>query len=174
MRILITGGAGFVGSNLALMLAQAGGAQITCLDNLHRRGSELALPRLHANGVAFVHGDIRNPEDFEGLPPTDLLIECSAEPSVHSGYDGGARYLVNTNLLGTFNCLDFARRRGAGVIFLSTSRVYSIAVLRGMGTALPYRVARKGKGGRRTASARSSRLLAPARFTVGASWRPRC
>jgi CDP-paratose 2-epimerase len=132
MRILITGGAGFVGSNLALMLARTGGSTVTCFDNLHRRGSEQALPRLRAGGVSFIHGDIRNPEDFESLSPADLLIECSAEPSVHAGYDGGARYLVNTNLVGTFNCLEYARRCGSAMIFLSTSRVYSIAALRGL------------------------------------------
>jgi CDP-paratose 2-epimerase len=139
LRILITGGAGFVGSSLALMLARAGGSTVTSFDNLHRRGSELALSRLRAGGVAFVHGDVRNAEDFENLPAADLLIECAAEPSVHAGYDCGGRYLVNTNLVGTFNCLEYARRHGAAVIFLSTSRVYSIAALR----ALPLR--REGK-----------------------------
>lgn len=135
MRILITGGAGFVGSNLAVLLAQRGGGQIVAFDNLHRRGSELALPRLRAAGVGFVHGDVRNPEDFDGLAKADLIIECSAEPSVHAGYDGSARYLLNTNLLGTVNCLDYARRHDSAMIFLSTSRVYSIAALR----ALPLR-----------------------------------
>jgi CDP-paratose 2-epimerase len=132
MHILITGGAGFVGSNLAVMLAEKRGCSVTALDNLHRRGSELTLPRLRSVGVRFVHGDIRNPEDLGGMPAADLLIECSAEPSVHAGYHGGASYLVNTNLLGTFNCLEWARRHGSSVIFLSTSRVYSIAALRNL------------------------------------------
>ena len=136
MRILITGGAGFVGSNLAAMFAATPAVSVIAFDNLRRRGSELALPRLREAGVAFVHGDIRNPEDLESLPAADLLIECSAEPSVHAGYDGGARYLVNTNLTGTFNCLEYARRHGTAVVFLSTSRVYSIPALRG----LPLRV----------------------------------
>ena len=135
MKILITGGAGFVGSNLALCFANRFDAEVVAFDNLHRRGSELALPRLRARSVDFVHGDVRNPEDFDMLPPADLVIECSAEPSVHAGYDGGTRNVVNTNLLGTFNCLEYARRYGAAVIFLSTSRVYSIAALR----ALPLR-----------------------------------
>jgi CDP-paratose 2-epimerase len=130
MRILITGGAGFVGSNLALLLAERRGEEVIAFDNLHRRGSELVLPRLRAGGISFVHGDIRNPEDFDGLPPADLIVECSAEPSVHAGYDGSARYLVNTNLVGTVNCLDYARRHGSAMIFLSTSRVYAIAALR--------------------------------------------
>jgi len=136
MRILITGGAGFVGSSLALLFARAPGSAVTAFDNLHRRGSELALPRLREGGVSFVHGDIRNPEDLDSLPAADLLIECSAEPSVHAGYDGGARYLVNTNLTGTFNCLEYARRHETAIVFLSTSRVYSIPALRG----LPLRV----------------------------------
>ena len=51
---------------------------------------------------------------------------------MHAGYDGSARYLLNTNLLGTVNCLDYARRHGSAMIFLSTSRVYSIAALRGL------------------------------------------
>jgi CDP-paratose 2-epimerase len=131
-RILITGGAGFVGSNLGLLLAEKQGSEIIAFDNLHRRGSELALPRLRAGGVDFVHGDIRNPEDLDGLSAADLLIECSAEPSVQAGYDGSSRYLINTNLLGTVNCLDYARRHGSAVIFLSTSRVYSIPALRGL------------------------------------------
>jgi CDP-paratose 2-epimerase len=132
MRILITGGAGFVGSNVALLLAQQRGDLVIAFDNLRRRGSELSLPRLRAGGVDFVHGDVRNPEDFDGLPAADLVIECSAEPSVHAGYDGSARYLLNTNLLGTVNCLDYARHHSSAVIFLSTSRVYSIAALRGL------------------------------------------
>ena len=136
MRILITGGAGFVGSNLAQLFAKTPGSAVTAFDNLHRRGSELALPRLREGGVSFVHGDIRNPEDLDNLPAADLLIECSAEPSVHAGYDGSARYLVNTNLTGTFNCLEYARRHGTAIVFLSTSRVYSIPALR----ALPLRV----------------------------------
>jgi CDP-paratose 2-epimerase len=132
MRILITGGAGFVGSNLAVMFAATPGAAVIAFDNLRRRGSELALPRLRDAGVAFVHGDIRNPEDLDSLPAADLLIECSAEPSVHAGYDVGTRYLVNTNLTGTFNCLEYARRHGTAVVFLSTSRVYSMSALRGL------------------------------------------
>jgi CDP-paratose 2-epimerase len=131
-RVLITGGAGFVGSSLALLLAERRDAEVIAVDNLHRRGSELALPRLRAAGVGFVHGDIRNPEDFDGLPAADLVIECSAEASVHAGYQGGARYLINTNLIGTVNCLDYARGHDSAVIFLSTSRVYSIEALRGL------------------------------------------
>src|SRR5436305_1073893 len=98
-RILVTGGAGFVGSTVALGWKREGdGAEVIALDNLKRRGSELALPRLRAGGVRFVHGDVRMPEDLEAVGPVDLLIECSAEPSVHAGYGQSPSYLVNTNL----------------------------------------------------------------------------
>jgi CDP-paratose 2-epimerase len=130
-RILITGGAGFVGSSLAIALA-GGGHQVTAFDNLRRRGSELALARLRAAGVRFQHGDIRSPSDLAEAPPFELMIECSAEPSVHAGYDGGADYLVQTNLVGTWNCLEAARRARARFLFLSTSRVYPIAGLTGL------------------------------------------
>ena len=130
-NILITGGAGFVGSNLAVMLKDRfPAARVTALDNLRRRGSELNLPRFREAGVQFAHADIRNPEDL--VPPADpydLLIECSAEPSVLAGHGSDPRYVINTNLAGTVNCLELARACKADVVFLSTSRVYPIGPL---------------------------------------------
>jgi len=83
MRILITGGAGFVGSHLALSLKRENpDSTVIAFDNLKRRGSELALRRLSAGGVEFRHGDIRNPEDLAETGGVELLVECSAEPSV--------------------------------------------------------------------------------------------
>ena len=97
-HILITGGAGFVGSNLGLLLKRdLPGVQVTALDNLKRKGSELNLPRLREGGVNFVHGDIRNREDLLAIDSIDLILECSAEPSVLSGYIGSPDYLINTN-----------------------------------------------------------------------------
>ncbi len=126
-RLLITGGAGFVGSNLAVSLAARHPEwEIVVLDNLYRRGSELNLPRLQEAGVEFVRGDVREPEDLAPVKRIDALIECSAEPSVMSGVDGDTGYLVHTNLTGAYNCLELARRDGAFVVFLSTSRVYPV------------------------------------------------
>ncbi|HEU4739146.1 MAG TPA: NAD-dependent epimerase/dehydratase family protein [Solirubrobacterales bacterium] len=127
-RILITGGAGFVGSNLAVSLASRHPDwEVVALDNLYRKGSELNLPRLEEAGVEFVEGDVREPGDLGKVPELTALIECSAEPSVMSGVDGDTGYLVHTNLTGAYNCLELARRDGAFVVFLSTSRVYPVA-----------------------------------------------
>jgi CDP-paratose 2-epimerase len=127
-RILVTGGAGFVGANLCLALAeQAPGAEVIALDSLMRRGSELNLARLRAAGVAFVHGDVRVREDLLAIEPVDAIVECSAEPSVLAGMGTGADFVVQTNLLGAHHCFELARRDGAQVIFLSTSRVYPVA-----------------------------------------------
>lgn len=126
-HILITGGAGFVGSNLALLIKEHyPQLKITALDNLKRRGSELNLPRLKAAGVNFLHGDIRSRDDLLAVREVDLILECSAEPSVLAGLDGSPDYLIQTNLMGTINCLELARVRRADFLFLSTSRVYPI------------------------------------------------
>lgn len=128
-NILITGGAGFVGSNLALKLkSDYPKLNIIVLDNLKRRGSELSLKRLKAAGIEFVHGDIRNREDLV-FEKVDLLLECSAEPSVLAGINSSPDYLMNTNLVGTLNCLEVARQHNADSLFLSTSRVYPISYI---------------------------------------------
>jgi CDP-paratose 2-epimerase len=131
MHILITGGAGFVGSSIALALKESENVHITVLDNLRRRGSELNLNPLRNRGIQFVHGDIRIADDLERLSGNfDLMIEASAEPSVAAGQIGSPAYTIATNLCGTIHCLEFARKRSARFLFLSTSRVYSIASLR--------------------------------------------
>src|SRR5688500_10482153 len=130
-KLLITGGAGFVGSSLALLFAQNGGFDLTCFDNLKRRGSELNLPRLKAAGIKFVHGDVRCAEDFDQIDEAmDVVIDASAEPSVLSGIGAGnPNYIINTNLVGTQNCLNFSLRNKSTFVFLSTSRVYPIGPL---------------------------------------------
>ena len=132
-KILVTGGAGFVGSNLALAFKRDGLAiRVVAFDNLKRRGSELALKRLRAGGVEFVHGDVRNQNDLNRVGSADLVIEASAEPSVQAGYDGDPSYLTETNLVGAIHCLEYARRHGSDFVFLSTSRVYPIEPLRAL------------------------------------------
>ena len=129
-RVLITGGAGFVGANLAVRLAERHPDwEIVAFDNLKRRGAELNLARLREAGVAFEHGDVRVRDDVLAVGELDAIVECSAEPSVMAGIDGSPDYLVQTNLIGAYHCLELARRERAQFVFLSTSRVYPVATL---------------------------------------------
>jgi CDP-paratose 2-epimerase len=134
-HVLVTGGAGFVGSNLAVALKRSHeNLRVTALDNLRRRGSELSLARLRAHGVVFVHGDVRVAADLEQVSGFDALVDCSAEPSVHAGLDGAPLALLDTNLRGSLLCLEAARKNGAAFLLLCTSRVYPIPALE----ALPF------------------------------------
>ena len=130
MQILITGICGFVGSTLAKGLVEAG-HQVTGIDNLIRPGSQLNVAPLKAIGVTLLHGDIRNPSDLETLPKVDWVLDCAANASVLAGIDGktSSRQLVEHNLGGTINLLEYCRQHQAGFLLLSTSRVYSIPPL---------------------------------------------
>ncbi len=128
MRILITGGAGFVGSNLAISIRRRSNHEVVAMDNLYRRGSDLNIPRLRDAGVEFAWGDVRNPESFPA-GPFDVLIECSAEPSVLAGLTGSPDHVYHTNMTGAYNCLEKARAWKSRFIFMSTSRIYPTAVL---------------------------------------------
>ncbi len=133
MRVLVTGGAGFIGANIALELARSHPDwRITAVDNLRRRGSEFNIPRLRAAGLTFAHADVRMREDLADLAEFDALVECSAEPSALAGTTGSPDYVVGANLTGAYNCLEIARRRNATIVFLSTSRVYPVESLRAL------------------------------------------
>ncbi len=138
MRILVTGACGFVGSNVIHRFREAlANATLVGIDNFCRPGSELNRAKLQGIGVRVIHGDVRAASDFEPLPDVDWVIDAAANPSVLAGVDGrtSSRQLVEHNLGGTMQMLEFCRARGTGFILLSTSRVYSIPPL----CALPLR-----------------------------------
>jgi CDP-paratose 2-epimerase len=127
MKILITGGAGFVGSSICIKLKENyPNYNIVAFDNLKRRGSELNLPDFQKMGIQFIHGDIRNIEDIDSIGSFDVLIEASAEPSVMAGLNSDPTYVINNNLYGSINCFNACLNYKAKLIFLSTSRVYPI------------------------------------------------
>jgi CDP-paratose 2-epimerase len=139
MKLLITGIAGFVGSTLArALLESTEGAEIIGMDNFVRPGSELNRPKLAELGIKVFHGDIRNSSDLDVLPDVDYVIDAAANPSVLAGIDGltSSRQLVEHNLIGTVNMLEYCKARRAGFVLLSTSRVYAIRPL----TEIDYEV----------------------------------
>ena len=132
MRILVTGACGFVGSRILRRLRESmEDVELFGMDNLCRAGSEVNRATLKELGVKFTHGDVRNASDFDSMPDVDWVIDAAANPSVLAGLDGksSSRQVIEHNLLGTVNMLEFCRSRRAGFILLSTSRVYSIPPL---------------------------------------------
>jgi CDP-paratose 2-epimerase len=135
MRILIAGICGFAGASLAQTLRGAmDGASVFGVDNLLRPGSEINRGGLRSIGIEAAHGDVRMPSDLESLPAADWVIDAAANPSVLAGVDGrsSSRQLIEHNLHGTLNLLEYCKRHKAGFILLSSSRVYSIPALAGL------------------------------------------
>ncbi len=132
MKALITGICGFAGSTIAKMLLEShSNLQIIGLDNFSRKGSELNISDLTTLKVDLIRGDIRSQSDIDALPKVDWVIDCAANPSVLAGLYGqsSSRQLMEHNLLGTINLLEYCKNHKAGLILLSTSRVYSASEL---------------------------------------------
>lgn len=138
MKLLITGICGFVGSRLATtLLERISDLEVFGIDNLLRPGSETNRTELVTKGIKFIHGDLRCRSDVESLASCDWVIDAAANPSVLAGVDGRSspRQLTEHNLAGTLNILEYCRERKAGLLLLSSSRVYSVSEL----AALPMR-----------------------------------
>jgi len=150
MKVLITGICGFVGSTLARALqASAENLSVTGVDNFIRPGSELNRRELAKLGVKIIHADVRSTTDFETLPAADFVIDAAANPSVLAGVDGqtSSRQLLEHNLWGTVNILEYCKAHRAGLILLSTSRVYSVPPLAALSVEVHQRAFRPVPGG---------------------------
>ena len=129
MKVLITGICGFVGSSITrTLLSRLSDVKVWGIDNFVRPGSETNRLDLLRRGVGFFHGDVRCASDFDQLPDVDWVIDAAANPSVLIGADGrtSSRQAVEHNLFGTINVLEYCKARKAGLVLLSSSRVYSI------------------------------------------------
>lgn len=130
MKILITGGCGFVGSNIAIYLKnKLKGAKISSLDNLTRKGSQINKERLKNLKIKNYNIDIIKFNKIKTLPKFNLIIDCCAEPAIEASRKNPDK-VFNTNLIGTFNILKKCIKDKSNLIFLSSSRVYSILKLR--------------------------------------------
>ncbi len=124
MKILITGGCGFIGTNLSIYLKNKG-FKIYTIDNFTRKGSKYNKKILEKNKIKNYYLDITNNSKFKRLPKFDLIIDCCAEAAVEVSKNEIDR-VFNTNLVGTFNILKKVKKDKSKIIFLSSSRVYSI------------------------------------------------
>ncbi|MEC7136638.1 MAG: NAD-dependent epimerase/dehydratase family protein [Pseudomonadota bacterium] len=130
MKILITGGCGFVGSNIAVFLKKRlKRTEIFSLDNLTRKGSLINRDRLKKLNIRNFNCNIENLKKLNSLPKFNLIIDCCAEPAIEASKKDPDR-VFNTNLLGTFNILKKCVKDRSNLIFLSSSRVYSIENLK--------------------------------------------
>ena len=130
MSLCIAGGAGFVGASLARRYRQHyPNRRIVAFDNLSRRGSELNLADFRARNIEFIHGDVR-------FPPRLGIADRHLRPAHRRGGRAfsprGLPTRSTPTSKGTLNCLEWARRRAGALLFLSTSRVYSLPTLRSL------------------------------------------
>ena len=123
MKILLTGGVGFLGTNIATLALQRG-HKVVAFDNLIRPGVETNI--LKHNDYEIVRGDVRNPEDFLRIPDdVDGICHLAANPGVPWSF-AYPKYDYNVNNGGTFNVLEYAREHGnLPVIYASTNKCYS-------------------------------------------------
>jgi len=128
MRLLVTGGAGFIGSNFVRRIVDGsltGIDQVTILDKLTYAGTSTNLEMLPKNSFEFIKGDIADPILLDQLTKRhDAIVNFAAESHVDRSITG-ARDFIETNVLGTQNLLDASLRNGIKTfVQVSTDEVY--------------------------------------------------
>ena len=124
MKILVTGGCGFVGANICLNLKK-NYKNIYSLDNLSRKSSKFNYNFLKNKKIKNYNFDIFNEKKLNRLQKFDLIIDCCAEAAVEVSRKDIDK-VFNTNLIGTYNLLKKAKKDNSKIIFISSSRVNSI------------------------------------------------
>ncbi len=124
MRLLVTGGAGFIGANFVhLTLRENPDAEVTVLDVLTYAGSRESLAPV-ADRIRLIEGDITDAELVTGLvAQTDAVVHFAAETHVDNGLADPAPFL-RSNVIGTFTVLEAVRRHGVRLHHVSTDEVY--------------------------------------------------
>lgn len=128
MKLLVTGGCGFLGSNLASHGINEG-YDVCILDNLQREGSRINLEWLKTQGkFNFFHADIRNSNDVERIIAQikpDVIFHLAGQVAMTTSIEN-PRMDFETNALGTLNVLESVRKHApkAGIIYSSTNKVY--------------------------------------------------
>ena len=130
MLILIPGGCGFIGSSLAIYLKQKiKNSVVITVDNLSRNTSYLNQKRLKDYNIKNFKLNLASNSCLKKLKnikkKINLIIDCCAEPSVELSKKN-SKLVFDSNLRSTLNLLEIARINRSKIIYLSTSRVYSI------------------------------------------------
>lgn len=123
-KILVTGGAGFIGSNFVHHLVAHTDVQVTVLDKLTYAASRESLAGLPADRVSLVVGDIADEEVVDPLVAShDAVVHYAAESHNDNSLSDPSPF-VQTNLVGTFTILEAVRRHGTRLHHISTDEVY--------------------------------------------------
>ncbi|MBM4533855.1 dTDP-glucose 4,6-dehydratase [Rhodococcus hoagii] len=124
MRLLVTGGAGFIGANFVHQtVAERPDVRVTVLDKLTYAGNRASLASIE-DGIAFVHGDVADAALVERLvAESDLVVHFAAESHNDNSLNDPSPF-VQTNLVGTFTLLEAVRRHGVRYHHISTDEVY--------------------------------------------------
>lgn len=127
MRILITGGCGFLGTNISLKAIEKG-YQVTVMDNFVRSGSDRNAKILQDKGVEVIHGETRIEDDWNQLPKVDAVIHLAGQPGIPASLSN-PKLDFHTNAIGTLNGLEFSRKMGnIPFLYASTNKIYSDVV----------------------------------------------
>jgi len=125
LRILVTGGCGFIGTNFCEHAIKTRNWQIIAFDNLSREKVALNLHYLESlPNFRLITGDIRNSCDFRPIPPVDAIVHLAANPGIPRSISQ-PKFDFDINARGTLNILEFARGHGKiPVLYASTNKVY--------------------------------------------------
>lgn len=143
MHILIPGGCGFIGSSIAIYLKQnIKNCVVTTIDNLSRNTSYLNEKKLKKHNIKNIKFNLSSDKylaqaDLNRIR-VDFIIDCCAEPSVEIS-KANPHLVFNSNLKSTLNLLEIAKKKKSKIIYLSTSRVYSIKKINSLFNKIKYK-----------------------------------
>lgn len=123
-RLLVTGGAGFIGSNFVHHVIEHTDHHVTVLDKLTYAGNRASLAGLPESRLMFVHGDVADPDVVDDLVATsDAVVHYAAESHNDNSLSDPTPFL-QTNVIGTFTLLEAVRKHGVRFHHISTDEVY--------------------------------------------------